>query len=245
MFNILKQNIFPLLVGSWKTFRSHITNYLAISIIAILLAVFLSRWDDPWLEMFRYPDSVWAHELAGALSHWGEPHLSVLPVCIFLIALGVWRKMPIFKYAGIACILAVLVSGLLVNILRPALGRPRPSSGLPDKLYFFEMNYNYHGTPSGHATACASASACLAVVLPVTAIVTVPYTLSVCWSRMQLKRHHPTDILLGLALGEMVGVAFGGAAKELSLGENLKDESDASLFMASLESESKTDSLKS
>ena len=198
-----------LLVDFYQLVKRYRQTYLIIVAAATLTGLFTARFDAEALVKIRIPNNPNLDQIAAAISDWGEPQISVLPPCLFLIAIGFYTKKVRYRRIGMACILSVLIAGALVNILRPTLGRPRPYTELPDKLYFFKLDHRYHGTPSGHMTASTAAAACLGVALPLTSPAVVLYAGSVGWSRMQLRRHHPTDIFLGCVLGCLVGIPFG------------------------------------
>lgn len=210
MISIIRQ----LLVDFYQLVKRYRRTYLVIVAVATLIGLFTARSDPQALAQIRVPNSPDWDQIAAAISDWGEPQISVLPPCLFLIAIGFWTKQERYRKIGMACILSVLIAGALVNILRPTLGRPRPYTELPDKLYFFKLDHRYHGTPSGHMTASTAAAACLCVALPLTSPAAVLYAGSVGWSRMQLRRHHPTDVFLGCVLGCMVGIPFGWLGRQ-------------------------------
>jgi membrane-associated phospholipid phosphatase len=52
------------------------------------------------------------------------------------------------------------------------------------------------------------------MVMPAVGIPATAVAAGICWSRMQLNRHYPTDVLWGAVLGSSVGVAVGAATRD-------------------------------
>lgn len=116
-----------------------------------------------------------------------------------------------FRDAAVACLLAGIIGGLAVNVLRPTFGRARPHADAQPGLYWLQLDSKYHSLPSGHATSNMASATAVAVVMPAVGVPAMAMAAAIGWSRLQLNRHYPTDVALGLLLGASVGLPIGAA----------------------------------
>lgn len=94
-------------------------------------------------------------------------------------------------------------------VLRPALKRlirrPRPD-GPPDGLY---PAHDRYGFPSGHAVRVAAIAAALGPLVPVWAAALLAlWAVAVALCRVALGIHYLLDILAGILLGIVIGLAL-------------------------------------
>jgi membrane-associated phospholipid phosphatase len=175
----------------------------------------LSQWDALWLSQLQLEPTHNLHQWARGISEWGDFfrfNVIVLlvgwPIAHFCRASRARRTLlVVFLAAGLA--------GIAVQLGRAGLGRPRPSAELPDGFYGPSLDSRFHGFPSGHTTTAFATATSLCVLHPMSAPVALPLAASVGWSRMQLDRHHPTDLLAGALLGTLFGTTMAAASKRL------------------------------
>lgn len=74
--------------------------------------------------------------VARRVSHWGDMQRGSLILAAVVWGVGVVGKKRRWQAAGIACLLAALLAGAVANVARPAFGRPRPSTEVPDGFYW-------------------------------------------------------------------------------------------------------------
>jgi len=173
-------------------------------------------YDAAWIAVVQAGNPRWVRKLAQALSFWGDFPTGTL---ILVVAVALWgwlRQSPRLKQAALACLLAASVAGLSANVVRSAVGRPRPMAKLPDGAYGPTLEYRLLGFPSAHAATSFGTGAALVVTVPPLGVAALIGAGGVAWSRMVLNRHHPTDVAIGGSLGIVMGLVFGIAARRRS-----------------------------
>ncbi len=198
----LVENTFTVLRNTWR---------VAVIIAGLAVPVlFLLAWlEKPWMAaLSQEPGSV-GRAVAGWLSRWGDFYRLNLLLLVGGLVLAWWNRSAALRRGVLAVFLAALLAGIAVNVLRPTLGRPRPSANLPDGFYGPSLSHDFHGFPSGHATTAFATASAVAVLAPPYAIPAFLGATAVAGSRIALDRHHPTDSLAGAALGCWLGLAAG------------------------------------
>jgi membrane-associated phospholipid phosphatase len=178
-----------------------------------VLVIFAQSEQDRALLQHIRSDNPAVHSVAKAASYWGDwPGWAVLGLAVWVA--GAARNKVSWRNAGLACLLATLMAGLTINCFRPTMGRPRPYTGLPDGLYGPGLNTRYHSFMSGHTAASLAAATALVIAVPPVGVPALGAAAVVSWSRMQLNKHHPSDLLTGGAVGILWGWCFGRAARK-------------------------------
>lgn len=177
--------------------------------IGAVLAFTGQSWDDQLLEQIRQPDNTALNDTAKSLSHWGDV-IWVVPLVLVLFGVGVKFGCPRWRQAAWACVFAVLASTVAVTLLRPTFGRARPHTNLGN-FHGPTLESKFHGFPSGHATSAFAPAAAVLAAAPVVGVPCLIFAGGVSWSRLQLNRHRPLDVLTGAALGTLLGLCFGSA----------------------------------
>lgn len=156
-------------------------------------------------------------ELSGEIGRWGD-----FAGYNLLIVLGLWMggrvsRSRYFQRLAVASMLCAIFAGLVANVFRFTLGRPRPAAvfreGVKDGLYGPQIRWNYNSFPSGHtATAFGSAIPVVVAMPPVG----VPLLLGACgvsWARMYGNQHHPSDVAVAIWIAVVFGVPLGLAVR--------------------------------
>lgn len=158
---------------------------------------------EPWLALGR------------AASRYGELHFAPLLALALIAAVGLIRRSSALCWAALAGVLAGASGGLLVNIVKIFVGRPRPSTPIPDGIHPFHLGWDFASFPSGHATHCAAITVAVFLLAPRSGLLCLLGSALVMWSRWYLERHYPSDIWAGIWLGATLGLLFGSAAKRV------------------------------
>lgn len=201
----------------WRLGLSHLVQrwwqlLLIVGLGAALVIGDAERWDDQLLQTIRQPDNEALTGAARFLSSFGDVIWAIL-LAIALFAYGVLFGSPRWRQVAWVCLLSVVASTVIVNLFRPTLGRARPSTELPGDFHGPTLNSKFHGFPSGHATSAFAPAAAVAAAAPIVGVPCLIFASGVSWSRMQLNRHRPLDVMTGAALGTLIGLCFGSAVE--------------------------------
>jgi undecaprenyl-diphosphatase len=107
---------------------------------------------------------------------------------------------PGTRHLGLVAALANLFSHLLVQGLKRTVSRPRPSAVLPQVTALAAIPDHY-SLPSGHACAAMALATSVLLAEPVIGIGALIVAALVGASRVYLRVHYPTDVVVGQALG--------------------------------------------
>ncbi len=165
--------------------------------------------DRTLLAFFNGSESLYVDNLAVALTSgftWIPLYLSLL----YVVIKNSETMKQIMLVIGCVCLCIILSDGLADFIMKPMVGRFRPSQD-PLLKYAVDVVNGTRGTLYGFFSAHASNTFCIAVFFSllvrnskfVTAM--IAWSLVNCWTRMYLGLHYPGDILAGLLWGSMVG----------------------------------------
>jgi undecaprenyl-diphosphatase len=113
----------------------------------------------------------------------------------------VWPK---HRALTLQVVIADVIGLALVVALRYATRRPRPRQRR-DQRYM--VPWNRYSFPSGHVV--RAFAVCVALTMSTTACfaLTLPVACLIALSRLALARHYPSDVLAGIGLGTLAGLA--------------------------------------
>ena len=186
--------------------------HVFILLAAIPLTMIMMPHDLEWLEAIRFPSDSWVNHFADFIGNLTQYQWTPLLLSIILWIIG-WKRAKVhWKKVALVCFVAGTAGGLLVNVLRPGLARPRPrihiDQGVEDRFQFFAIDENYHSFPSGHVMSNVSGAVALAIIEPWIGVPYVVLSGACAWARVQERAHYPTDVTVGALLGFGVGIAF-------------------------------------
>jgi undecaprenyl-diphosphatase len=114
------------------------------------------------------------------------------------------------KQHVIPMVLAVAISGGLVNLMKIAVDRPRPAdhfAGTGTEVHVPNGTPSDRSFPSGHTQTAFGGATYLACVYPAGAAVFLVAALAVGVSRIALGVHFPLDVVTGAAIGAAFSIA--------------------------------------
>ncbi|MBC7794510.1 MAG: phosphatase PAP2 family protein [Clostridia bacterium] len=187
---------------------------IVLGMLMLGALAFITVPNDPaWLELVRSVRSPFLVRLAATFSVWGDylrgtlGFLAILTVASFVVRSKRLRR------AALASVLAASFAGGTAVMIRTLVGRPRPRSLLDDGVYGPSIEHTLNSFPSGHSATAFGTACALLPMVPYVGVPAVLFAGGVAWSRMHRNYHHPTDVLVGAALGTMFGLAFGMAGR--------------------------------
>ncbi|MFQ5354188.1 MAG: phosphatase PAP2 family protein [Thermodesulfobacteriota bacterium] len=135
----------------------------------------------------------------------------LIPLCLVLIGLGWKLGRDNLKNAGRDSLYAVLLSGVLAQILKAVFERARPSHTAEYILHaltnpsFFDTTGRFNSFPSGHTATAFAMAAVLSRRYPGLAVPLYLTAVLIGLGRIVLGSHYPSDIAGGAVLGLTVG----------------------------------------
>jgi membrane-associated phospholipid phosphatase len=102
---------------------------------------------------------------------------------------------------------AMVVSGILVNVLKFLIGRPRPELWFSQGSYGFDplaLHHAWHSLPSGHSTTAGALEVFVWQAGGIWRYAALLYALLIAASRLVLLQHYLADVVAGLVFGALV-----------------------------------------
>ncbi|WP_018291842.1 phosphatase PAP2 family protein [Verrucomicrobium sp. 3C] len=209
--------------------------WLAIS--AGLLAagfVFSFPIDFSVYRQMQQMDCPLFQQIAQQFSFWGDYIPGSILVSLLLSVGGRIAKSHRARSAALASFLAASAAGISLDAGRFSFGRPRPyataqaailrlghkpemqisfgrtraDNDLPDGLYGPVGIHMFQGFPSGHAASSTASAAAVIRLLPRLGSSVGLLALGICWSRMELRQHYLSDVVVGAIWGALWGMLF-------------------------------------
>ena len=187
---------------------------LLFSIAALILTfVGLFDWDVPLTRFVRslYPPpgsepNPWLIQFSNIGDRLGKGE-SLVILSLALLAVGYGLKHPQWKDAGWQSLIAHGLAALSANILKHAIGRPRPKFMHAGNLEFSPVSGSgWDSFPSGHAAAAVAVATVLAVRFPRARWPILVAAVAIAASRVIRGSHYLTDVAGGTALGCIMGM---------------------------------------
>jgi membrane-associated phospholipid phosphatase len=168
----------------------------ALFVIALVLP-----FDGPLMEYLR-PFSFGRSVVVRLTTELGH---SLTHIALFLILIALYEE---YK-TGLAGLSSILATGICVVLLKDIIGLAGPQSLRPS-------------FPSGHTAAAFVVASVLANRYPKSKYLFFILALAVGISRVLLRKHYPSDVCAGAALGLAVGVVANWLWGRMSISFNLK-----------------------
>ena len=186
-----------------------------LSVGALILAfVGLFEWDVPLTKFVRslndfhmdHLANPWLAQLSDIGDRLGKGE-SLMILSLALLAVGYGLKHPQWKDAGWQSLIAHGLAALSSNILKHAIGRPRPKFMHAGNLEFSPATGSgWDSFPSGHAAAAFAVAIVLATKFPRVRWPILATAVAIAASRIIRGSHYLTDVAGGAALGCVMGM---------------------------------------
>ena len=190
--------------------------YLASLAILAPLLLLMMRHDIAAQSFIRAANCPNADAFAGAMSRIGETTGMTLCLYAVLLTVGIIFKREKMKRVALCIMLAVIVSGVGVNIMRPSFGRARPYSEQAGTFHHFSAKSEFNGFPSGHSSEAWTLATIVSIAYPPAAVPACAYAGGMMWARMQRNQHFPADVTAGAIWGIMCALPFAMAYRKKS-----------------------------
>lgn len=170
------------------------------TISAVLFDYRLAAWvndvSTPWMRTTGY----WLEEIGK--SHW------VLGYSVVMI-IATWRSWRSVAHKHLVLFGSIAGSGLLANVFKVLVCRPRPPLFIADGLtqpqwLGFVTDWSWNSFPSGHATTGIAIAIAGAATWPRLRIPAWIVGLAIAFGRVMYNAHFLSDVLVGIALGAAI-----------------------------------------
>lgn len=193
-------------------FRHGRTVLMALVCGVVPALLMLHQFDDRPPLMLRLPaegQGAIVKEVAKQFSFWGDfLGFNVLIVVAMQVAGWSLRSRRLVRMAVASLVCAVLC-GLCANVLRAVTGRPRPSTARAVGSETWRgptASVQFHAFPSAHAATAFGGALPVMMTAPSIGTPLVLIATGVGWSRIQLNRHHLTDVMTSVFLALVISL---------------------------------------
>jgi undecaprenyl-diphosphatase len=212
----------------WPTIAAIAIGALIFAALFLVAKLRLDAWSIT--EARHLPH--WLVDLSGRISVYGKsgwvlwPLAGLLGLCIAAGFAAVGRRdRLIFSVLALRLTFlfsAIALPGLLTSVLKAVIGRARPYlTGQPDAFFYVPFayfrerlfattpfpEYAYGSMPSGHATSAVAMAVAFGALWPRLGPFLWTFALVICATRLTIAVHHPTDVMVGAAIGGLGALA--------------------------------------
>lgn len=209
------------MLGTFRR-RSRLITASTVAVLLIVVSCLLPQ-DAALLralQLKHVPDKVLRadlRELSGEIGKWGD-----FAGYNLLLVLGLWFggrvcRSRYFQRIAVASMLCAVFAGIVANVFRFTVGRPRPRAierdRVKDGAYGPQIRWNYNSFPSGHTATAFGSAIPIAVAMPAVGVPAVLGACGVSWARMFGNQHHPSDVAVAIWIAVIFGVPLGLAVR--------------------------------
>ncbi len=182
---------------------------IALSLLLFLgLFIAMGQVDHPTLDIVHGFTDPLVDEIGDIGNELGDG-LTLVFISLAIGGVGLWLNAERWKYAGLFSLLAHGISGLITQILKHSLSRPRPR--LMDTTSWEigpTLESGLDSFPSGHTSGSFSVAMIFAYYFPKGRLVWFGLASFVALCRVIKGSHFPTDVLGGLLVGIGTGLVL-------------------------------------
>lgn len=173
--------------------------------LAIIQLVPLDAWVVTQLGAVNSADHA-ATEMARHISFFGDFLGFNTALFTGLSLAGWWRSSRRLQRLAVASLVCAMCAGATANTLRTLTGRPRPYVHDTDRLTGPNLSTAYQSLPSAHSATAFGGALPVLLSCPQIGVPASLFASAVGWSRLQLNRHHLTDVLASAAIALLFSV---------------------------------------
>jgi membrane-associated phospholipid phosphatase len=162
-----------------------------------LTLIFEPYGTAPWLNYIEF------------ITKFGESTYYLIGLSVTVILAHFILKNKTLTQHSLFFLMAIIIPGLVCNVLKFILGRARPIALFEHDLfgfYFFQFDASMRSFPSGHTTTITSIIVALFLFFPRYWMLYLGVLFTVATSRIILTAHYLSDVLLGMYLATLTVV---------------------------------------
>jgi membrane-associated phospholipid phosphatase len=198
-----------------------VVRYVTISLTTLVLAALSIQFLDQSMTAFFMPDHLYRfRRIARHLTDLGEGQIWFGLALVTFLSAWLGSKNLFLKYAkdplqalqtyarlrifSLNLVTSLLLSGVILHILKWAIGRQRPhvtETFEPHMFYSFTTNSHFHSMPSGHSQVLLVAAVNLALAFPRYAVGIYVIAFNLAMTRVYTTQHFFSDVLVGCLTG--------------------------------------------
>ena len=134
----------------------------------------------------------------------------VLALAVLLVIIAHKQK----RVAGVLILLGLAVSDFAVHFFKGIFARPRPFAALGNVHLLVKEMDKTHSFPSGHATLAFMVCVILANYFKRGYLFFI-VAIAICFSRVYVGVHYVSDVIAGVIVGSLIGLALVYATRKL------------------------------
>ncbi len=178
----------------------------------------LQSFDDYW---FRLINSVLANKIFDQIMPVASDLDKWMPLLVVVwLAVMVWGKKRGRIIASVALVMIIITDQVSAGILKPLIERTRPCNVLPGVHFFYENSWittsrlpvlEYNGSPSfpsSHAANIVGQAVFWSRYFVNLSPLFFTLAIVVCYSRIYLGLHYPSDVVGGMIIGVLAAKAL-------------------------------------
>lgn len=194
-------------VFMWRTCRNvSLKAWLGLMLLFVLSAALLLPSEQTILAAVQRPEMKGLLPASQLISVSGEFHYFNLVVTGVLMLVAYRCNSRRIQRVALSFFMAGALAGVFVQVLKPLVGRPRPSTCVKAKITSLDLagptlNRRYYAYPSGHSATTVAGCTVLAIAYPRLILPCILFSISLLWARLHGNNHFPIDILHGAIIG--------------------------------------------
>lgn len=191
----------------WRTCRNvSLKAWMGLMLLLVLSAALLLPFEQTIFQAVQSVEMRGLRPVSLLISEIGEFHYFNLVGTLLLMLVAYRCNSRRMQRVALSFFMAGALTGVFVQVLKPLVGRPRPSTCIKANVTSMDfvgptLNRRYYGYPSGHSASTVAGCTVLAVAFPRLIVPCVLFAVSMLWARLHGNNHFPIDVVHGSIVG--------------------------------------------